>query len=174
MLDFVKIVTRKKRDGYEIFPDFINSGSVKDLMIRGSAFYAVWDESRHMWSRNEYDVFNMIDAEIMDVYEQTVAKYPNDTVVASTMSSFSSNKLIEWKKYLKASPDRYHELDMTVTFASDEVEKEDYVSKRLHYDLSDGECPGYEKLMSTLYSDGERRESQTRMVYWIYIVRRLC
>lgn len=156
MLDFVKIVTRKKRDGYEIFPDFINSGSVKDLMIRGSAFYAVWDESRRMWSRNEYDVFKMIDAEIMTVYEQTVEKHPNDTVFASTMSSFSSNKLIEWKKYLKASPDRYHELDMTVTFASDEVEKEDYVSKRLHYDLSDGECPGYEKLMSTLYSDGER------------------
>lgn len=157
MPDFVEAMIRKKREGYVVDPDFKSSGDIEDLMVRGGAFYAAWDPVRGLWSRNEYDAFRMIDDEVWRVYDELKHKKGEDAViVAQTMQSFSCQKVTEWKRYLKASPDRYHELDMKVTFASDEVKKEDYVSKRLPYDLSDGPCPGYEKLMSTLYSETER------------------
>lgn len=157
MPDYAKVVTKKTRDGYEIFADLTVSGNTKDLMVRGGAFYAVWDPVKGMWSRNEYDVPRMVDELLWEAYRELRRKKGEDASIAvSTMSSFSSYKFSEWKKYIKACPDLFHELDTKVTFASDEVKKEDYVSKRLPYDLSNGPCPGYEKLMSTLYSEEER------------------
>ena len=157
MPDFVEAMIKKKREGYAIDPDFKTGGDIEDLMVRGGAFYAAWDPVRGMWTRNEYDAFRMIDDEVWKVYDELRRKRGEDTIIiAQTMQSFSCQKVVEWKRYLKTSPDRYHELDMKVTFASQEVKKTDYVSKRLGYDLYSGPCPGYEKLMSTLYSDVER------------------
>ena len=157
MSDYVTAVVKKTRDGYRIFPDFKVSGDVKDLMIRGGAFYAVWDPARGMWSRNEYDAHKTTNDILWDAYKELRIKKGEDALIdLCTMDKFSTNSVIEWKRYLKASPDRYHELDMRVTFASDEVKKEDYVSKRLPYDLSNAPCPAYEKIMSTLYSNAER------------------
>ena len=157
MPDFVEAMIKKKREDYAIDPDFKTGGDIEDLMVRGGAFYAAWDPVRGMWTRNEYDAFRMIDDEVWKVYDELRRKRGEDTIIiAQTMQSFSCQKVVEWKRYLKTSPDRYHELDMKVTFASQEVKKTDYVSKRLGYDLYSGPCPGYEKLMSTLYSDVER------------------
>lgn len=157
MPDFVEVMIKKKREGYVVEPDFKSSGDIEDLMVRGGAFYAAWDPVKGMWTRNEYDGFRMVDDEVWKAYDILRQKKGEDAViVAQTMQSFSSQKVTEWKRYLKTSPDRYHELDMKVTFASDEVKKEDFVSKRLPYDLSNGPCPAYEKLMSTLYSETER------------------
>lgn len=157
MPDYMNVVIKKTRDGYRIVPDFIVGGDVKDLMVRGGAFYAVWDPTRGLWSRNEYDVQWITDKALWAARDELRIKKGEDAIIeVQTMASFSTTKTSEWKKYLRASPDRFHELDTTVTFASDEVKKEDYISKRLPYDLSNGPCPAYEKLMSTLYSEEER------------------
>lgn len=157
MPDFVDVVVKKKRDGsYYISPDFKVSGGVEDLMVRGGAFYAVWDAKKGIWSRNEYDATRIVDNVLIESAYQVKDEHPDDTITVNTMTSFSTQKTSEWKRYLKASPDRYHELDMKVTFASQEVKKTDYVSKRLGYDLYSGPCPGYEQIMSTIYSEAER------------------
>ena len=157
MPDYMNVVIKKTRDGYRIVPDFIVGGDVEDLMVRGGAFYAVWDPTRGLWSRNEYDVQWITDKALWAARDELRIKKGEDAIIeVQTMASFSTTKTSEWKKYLRASPDRFHELDTTVTFASDEVKKEDYISKRLPYDLSNGPCPAYEKLMSTLYSEEER------------------
>lgn len=55
MIDFLMIATRTgKRGVIEIYPKFIIKKS-KDLMIRGSDFYAVWLEKRGLWSTDEQD-----------------------------------------------------------------------------------------------------------------------
>lgn len=55
MIDFLMIATRTgKRGTIEIYPKFIIKKS-KDLMIRGSDFYAVWMEERGLWSTDEQD-----------------------------------------------------------------------------------------------------------------------
>ena len=59
MIDFLMIATRTgKRGTIEIYPKFIIKKS-KDLMIRGSDFYAVWMEERGLWSTDEQDALQM-------------------------------------------------------------------------------------------------------------------
>lgn len=68
MIDFMKISTRQVKKGVtEIFPKFVLKKS-SDLMIRGGDFYAVWNEDTGLWSTDEEDVINMIDAAL---YEYT-------------------------------------------------------------------------------------------------------
>ena len=54
--DFVRVSTRFKKAGgvIEVYPKFIIKQS-KDLMIRGSDFYAIWDEDQGLWSTSEQD-----------------------------------------------------------------------------------------------------------------------
>lgn len=158
MLDFIKIKTKINKDAsIEVFPEFISNKKVSDVMIRGGAFYAIWDEALGLWSTDEYDVIRLVDNELWHKVEELKQKYGTDrNYIVKTMSEFSTSKLTDWKKYLKASPDLYHELDSTVTFRDDEVAKEDYVSKRLPYSLSNGPTPCYDTLMNTLYSEEER------------------
>lgn len=158
MLDFIKIRVKKNKDGsIEVAPDFISSTTTSDLMIRGGAFLAVWDEKVGLWSTNEYDAFRLIDEELWKKVEALKEKYGTDRdYIVKLMSEFSSNKLLDWKKYLRASPDHYHTLDDTVTFRDEKVCKEDYVSKRLPYSLADGPTPSYDTLMKVLYSPEER------------------
>lgn len=158
MLDFIKIKVKKNKDNsIEVAPDYICSKKVTDLMIRGGAFYGVWDEEAGMWSRDEYDASRLVDNELWLKVDELKKRYGTDRdYIVKTMSSFSTSKLSDWKKYLKACPDHYHSLDDTVTFRDQEVVKEDYVSKRLPYSLSSGPTPGYDTLMNTLYSQSER------------------
>ena len=54
--------------------------------------------------------------------------------------------------------DRFHMLDETILFANSESKKTNYASKKLSYPLEDCDISSYEKLVSTLYSDEERRK----------------
>ena len=158
MLDFIKIKTKFNKDGsIEVSPDYISDSSVTDLLTRGSAFQAVWNESTGLWSTNEHDVITLVDSELWAKVDELKKQHGTDrNYIVKTMSEFSSGKLTEWKKFLKATPDLTHELDATVTFRDQKVTKEDYVSKRLPYSLSFGPTPSYDTLMGTLYSDEER------------------
>ena len=123
MLDYLKRKIKRNRDGgYEVSCEFVLSGKVEDLMVRGGAFYAVWDEARGLWSRNEYDAARFYDEEVWRAVEDLRVKKGTDaTIVPKLMSDFSTQKAVEWKRYLKASPDRFHELDTTVTFADENI-----------------------------------------------------
>lgn len=60
MIDFLMIATRTgKRGVIEIYPKFIIKRS-KDLMIRGSDFYAIWLEERGLWSTDEQDALQLM------------------------------------------------------------------------------------------------------------------
>ena len=70
MIDFLMIATRTgKRGTIEIYPKFIIKKS-KDLMIRGSDFYAVWMEERGLWSTDEQDALQMIDRALKECIGQ--------------------------------------------------------------------------------------------------------
>ena len=87
MSDYVTAVVKKTRDGYRIFPDFKVSGDVEDLMIRGGAFYAVWDPARGMWSRNEYDAHKTTNDILWDAYKEfRIKKGENVGIIGSSGS----------------------------------------------------------------------------------------
>lgn len=153
-MDFYKIKERSlKKDSVEIFPDFL-VGRSKDLMVRGKSFYAIWDEEKGIWSTDEYDVARMVDRDLYEYYDQV--KENRGQVTVKSMRAYSSNSWKEFKKYLTQVPDSNHTLDGKIAFANSKIRKTDYISKRLPYALEQGECPAYEELISTLYSEEER------------------
>ena len=156
-MDFVQIKIENPKKGLvTISPEFLTVNS-KDLMTRGKGFYAVWDEEKGMWSRDEYDIVKKVDSLTKDVAREQRGKLgENVAVKPSYLRNFSTKKFLEWQTYAKALPDHYHDLDTKITFSNTEVKKEDYVSMRLDYPLKEGKHDSYDTLMDTLYDKKER------------------
>ena len=154
-MDFVAPQMRTRNGRLQVFPDF-KVKRTKDLMIRGRAFYAIWDEERGMWSRDESDLVRLVD-QAMAEYAEEQRKVGNICDVM-WMSNYASGSWKDYQSYLHTMFDTYIPLDSKVTFLSQERKRNDYVSKRLPYDLEEGTPEAYESLMSTLYSKEERRK----------------
>lgn len=158
MIDFLMISTRSTKNGIvEIYPKFVIRKS-SDLMIRGGDFYAVWLEDRGMWSTDEQDALQLIDRELDKYAEEYRAKFHNDVRVMHMWDS--ENGMIDrWHKYCqKHMRDDFNMLDEKLIFSNMETNKKDYASKSLSYPLEKGEFPAFDKLISTLYNEEERRK----------------
>ena len=158
MLDFIKVKYKINKDlSITVWPCFEAITKSEDLMVRGGAFYAIWDDRVGMWSKDEFDAIELVDNEVWKFIEELKVKYGTERAyIPLTLREFDSGKMVEWKKYLKTCPDKFVDLDSHVTFADQEIKKKDYVSKRLPYSLSNGPTPNYDLLMNTLYSEEER------------------
>ena len=156
MIDFLMIATRTgKRGVIEIYPKFIIKKS-KDLMIRGSDFYAVWLEERGLWSTDEQDALQLIDREL-DLYVQEHKQTMTDGFRVLHMWDAESGMIDNWHKYCQRQMrDSFHMLDDSLIFANTPVKKDSYASKRLPYPLEEGSISAYDELMGTLYSKEER------------------
>ena len=136
MFDFVTIKTvYGKRGSLDVYPEFL-VGRSRDLMIRGSDFYAVWDESTNFWTTDPSIVSDRIDDEIRKVGAEVKT---DDKVNLKLLRNFSSRKWKEWQAYCQSMPDNYHELDDKIIFSNTKVKKTDYVSKALPYALEEGD-----------------------------------
>jgi hypothetical protein len=64
MLDFVRIGRQINRGGQvEVYPQFLipTHKEFEDIMVRGTDFYAVWDEKNGVWSTKEMTANRIID-----------------------------------------------------------------------------------------------------------------
>ena len=158
MLDFLMISTRStKRGVIEIYPKFLIKKS-SDLMIRGRDFYAIWVEERKLWSTDEQDALQLIDLEL-DRYTEKNKSHFNSDIKVLHMWDAESGMIDKWHKYCqKQLRDSFHMLDERLIFSNTETKKTDYASKKLSYPLEKGPVPAYDKLMSTLYSEEERKK----------------
>ena len=162
MLDFVQIRTQTKTFGPKgakestitVFPEFIVMRS-KDLMTRGGAFYAVWDEKAGFWSKDPSKVAEIVD----EALRERLKSFPDGVnVEARYMNTYSTKKWDEFLSYCRSLPDRFVELDSRILFSNDEAGKEDYATKKLPYPLKPGAKDAYEELISTLYDPIERQK----------------
>lgn len=150
-MDFFQIATKEGKGGVpEVYPDFI-VGRSKDLMVRGRAFYAIWDDTRGLWSRDEYDVQRLVDLELRVYVDKT-----DKPVNMKYMRSFNSNGWNQFRKFMSQISDNSHWLDENLTFANTEIKKSDYVSRRLPYNLIPGDISAWDELIGTLYNPEER------------------
>ncbi|MBS6180531.1 MAG: hypothetical protein KH921_07060 [Erysipelotrichaceae bacterium] len=159
MIDFLMISTRSTKRGVtEIYPKFIIKKS-SDLMIRGGDFYAIWIEERGLWSTDEQDALQLIDRELDRYAEENRQRFDSDIVKILHMWDAESGMIDSWHKYCqKQMRDSFHMLDEKLIFSNTETNKKDYASKKLKYPLKPGDITAYDKLMSTLYSEEERRK----------------
>lgn len=154
MVDFYRIAVRENKDKtLSLYPDWV-VGRSKDLMVRGRSFYAVWDEEAGMWSTDEYDVQRLVDADL----QRYAAEHPEEGFQVMNLKSFNTKVWTTFRQYVQNISDNAHQLDESLIFANTEVKKEDYASKRLPYDLAEGDHSAWDELVGTLYSEEERRK----------------
>ena len=161
MLDFLMISRRPAMRGkiIEIYPKFIVKKS-SDLMIRGGDFYAVWDEGTGMWSTDEQDVIRMIDQQL-DIYAAEHKGEFDDGIGIKILHMWDSESgmIDKWHRYCqKHMRDSFHMLDDKLIFSNTNTKKEDYASHKLTYPLELGDISAYDKLISKLYSEEERKK----------------
>lgn len=157
MLDFLQIATRKSKKGVvELYPKFVLKTRSNDLMIRGGDFYAIWVEDRGLWSTDEMDAVHLID--------QSLDKYADEHDLGDDyrilhMWDAESGMIDTWHKFCqKQCRDNFHMLDERLVFSNVEIKKTDYASKRLNYPIEECPTPGWDKLLSVLYSPEERHK----------------
>ena len=153
-MDFLDIKTTEKKSYTVVYPTFKVKKS-RDLMIRGSDFYAIWDDENKIWSTDEFRCFELIDRELYKVADEIKAK--GEKVKVMTISDYSTKVLKDFNGFLNNSPDNFKQLNSSVAFANSDIKKTDYISIKLPYPLgTDISCEAYEELMSTLYEPEER------------------
>lgn len=158
MFDFLMIAHRSRKGEIEVYPKFI-IGNTKDLMIRGRDFYAVWLESKGVWSVDEQDLIDEIDAELDAYADKLKQKFEDSKVRVMHMWDSESGMIDLWHKYCqKQMRDKYKDLDNELIFSNQTTVKSDYSSKKLPYPLEEGPTPAYDELMSVLYSPEERHK----------------
>lgn len=156
-MDFYSLRTRKRKNGMiAVYPDY-RVGRSNDLMVRGKSFYAVWDEEKGLWSRDEYDVARFVDADILKTVEELRENTDDDTpVVGELLSDFSSGHWMKFQSFLKNVGDCSIDLDSSLVFANTPTSRATYASRRLPYALEAGDISAYDELMATLYEPDER------------------
>jgi energy-coupling factor transporter ATP-binding protein EcfA2 len=154
-MDFYQILSRETKDkGMELYPDFI-IGRSQDLMVQGRTFYAIWDEEKGLWSRDEYDVQRLVD-EDLEAEADRLRKETGMRYTVKYMRSFNSNSWAQFRKFLANISDNNHPLDAKILFSNSEVKKTDYASRQLSYALEGGDISAWDELVGTLYSVEER------------------
>src|SRR4051794_2198936 len=98
-MDFYRIKERSAKNGVvEIYPDFRVIRS-KDLMIRGKAFYGIWDAKKGLWSTDEFDVQRLVDEDLQR-YADEVRKRNDGVVHVKFMDDFSSSSWLQFRNYM--------------------------------------------------------------------------
>jgi hypothetical protein len=153
-VDFYKIRIKEAKGFLQAYPDWVVD-NCDDLMVRGGAFYAVWDEEKGMWSTNEFDAQRIVDNDLEAFVKEQQGKGAIEPLLTR---NFSTGSWERFNRYIRNLPDRanFRQLDESITFANTKVTKKDYVSKRLPYSLEEGKTDAWDELINVLYSPDER------------------
>jgi energy-coupling factor transporter ATP-binding protein EcfA2 len=154
-MDFYQIRAREtKEKDLELYPDFV-VGRSEDLMVQGGKFYAIWDPEKELWSKDEYDVQRLVDADLLQEKER-LQRETGQRYSVKLMRSFNTNSWSQFRKFMAHISDNSQPLDNKLVFANTEVKKTDYASKKLPYAIGEGDISAWDELMATLYSPAER------------------
>jgi len=154
-MDFVTIKERLGKKGrIEIYPSF-NVCNNQDFMVRGKAFYAIWDPDKGLWSENEQDVVRLVDRELQRAYDSK-PKDDEEAYKVMWMRNYDTKSWTTYRSFVRESPDCSKQLNSKIIFSNTAVKKSDYASRKLDYAMEYGDISAYDEMMSTLYSDEER------------------
>lgn len=156
-MDFLDIkYEMTKKDTVKIYPDW-NVFKNSDLLVRGGGFHALYNEEKGLWSTDEYDIPLMVDRKLKAFAEEKFGSFPGKVDI-KYMKDYSSNSWKNFKQFVSNLPDNPKQLDTKICFASTPVEKKDYISKKLPYDLSEEDPIAYTRLMNVLYDEENKQK----------------
>ena len=154
MFDFLRINKTLRNGRYYYKPTFIVKSSAKDIMTRGGDFYAFYDETTGLWSRNKSRMFELIDKYVREFVEKD--KNPEYGVVVVEMADSANELATQFKRFCDSMGDHWSGLDQKMIFSNTEVKRTDYATKTLDYPLQECPTPYYEALTDVLYLPDER------------------
>lgn len=150
-MDFFKIGTKaNKNGGIEVFPEFVVRRT-KDLMVQGGKFYAIWDQTQGLWSKDSYRVNDLTD-ELL--YEAANEAGPH--AIVKSMAIMDTGYRKKFLELCKLVDDNYKQLDQNVVWSNSDIKREDYASWRLPYPLEPGDHSAWDELMDRLYDPEEK------------------
>ena len=155
-MDFYEIETAPMRNApgmLEAAPWFRNIDS-RDIMLRDGYFVAVWNPYRGIWSKNEFDVADLIDSDMRKYVEGS----PDQNIIPKFCASERDGVWKRYRQWMKNMADTDHPLDRMPVFSDTPIRQEDHVSYRLPYSLEDGDPTNWVKLVDTLYDPSERQK----------------
>lgn len=155
-MDFYEIETTPMRGQagmMEVRPNFINLKS-RDIMLRDGDFVAVWDPKTGLWSKQENDVIDIIDNDVLDYVEKSGIQ----NLFPRICRKDSDGVWRQYRQWSKNMVDTDHPLDRMPVFKDTVLRQEDHVSYRLPYSLEEGEPTSWSKLVDTLYDPSERQK----------------
>lgn len=155
-MDFYTIETspiRGQMGMMEAAPWFRNTNS-RDIMLRDGDFVAIWNPKTGLWSKNEFDVVDLVDDDVRKYVEN--AQFQN--VIPRLCESERDGVWKRYRQWTKNMVDTVHPMDRSPVFKDTPIRQENYASYRLPYSLEDGIPVYWAKLIDTLYDPSEREK----------------
>ena len=150
-MDFFKVGIKSGKNGrFDVYPEF-KTVRTKDLMVQGGKFYAIWDSTAGLWSKDSYRVNELTDSEL-----HTKAQEIGDVADVKSMEIMDTGYRKKFLELCKIVDDNYRQLDQNLVWINSDPKREDYASQRLEYPLEAGDHSAWDELMDKLYGPEEK------------------
>lgn len=120
-----------------------------DLIVKGGAFYAFFNQNTRFWSRDA--------GELSDLLDESIDAESRRTGLPGLYLNEMNNG--EWQRYIQKMryiPDSDLVLDQKIMFNDRDPVRDDYATHQLSYSPTPIPTPHYDALMTTLYAPEER------------------
>lgn len=156
-MDFVDIKSIHKRGNNRktdilIQPGFLH-GDIKDLVVRGGAFYAFWNGKE--WSTKINSLITAVDADIRKEYREAKSANSDKQVGVLYLRDDDSGVRKKFDNYTKLLPNSDEKFNTHILFSDHELVREDYATTKLSYKPEEMDTPAFDKMMSVLYDPEE-------------------
>ena len=165
MFDFLKVLKKydSKKQRYVYTPTFVIKPTIKDLMVRGGKFYAIYNENTGLWEVKDPVAIALIDEQVEQyVKDHESEQSLNDPEHGPLIMKISDQKnglVKQWHNFCNLDyQGDWRPLNQKLLFSNQEAKRSDYCSKKLDYPLQEQETPYYDKLCETLYLPTEREK----------------
>ncbi|MBP3802367.1 MAG: hypothetical protein J6I76_00490 [Oribacterium sp.] len=162
MREFVHIKSEiKKIKNVEtaiIYPSYSVNG--KDVMRKGGDFYAVLNQETGFWETDEGAAIHHIDEKLKKYADEKYGPESGYNTIVKYLDDSTTGKLKEYNLWMSNLPKNhnYIPLDSEITFMDEKVTPEMYRSKTLPYVPAEQPIDCYDRLMSVLYSEDDRKK----------------
>lgn len=174
-MDFLSIKTQKyqKNNHAIVLKPHLDLRDSKDIIIKGGGVFAIYDETKRIWVTDENKMMNALDrawrklfaAKVKEIEEGNKYLSPTEKkfIVSDVeFENFTSNcgYFKDFKNFAFVVQNYNNEIDLNsrVIFKNMEVEKEDYSTGKLPYNLEEGSTESWDQLVGYLYEPEEQEK----------------
>lgn len=168
MYDFLKVQkkwdNKLQRNVYT--PSYILRSNIRDLLVRGGKFYAIFNYNTNLWEMDDSKAVALIDQQVEQWVKENdktaIVDDPEHAPIIQHLSDTSNKLIIAWHNFCERDYrpewDMKRELNQKVIFSNQDAKREDYATIKLDYPLQESPTPNYDRLCEVLYLPSEQEK----------------